>query len=162
DATVAARPDPRRLDVGPRAQELAPRRVLAGSTVASGARAGDSGGRARFALTCWRSRGPPPLGAGLSRGSGVARPAIQRPPGRRPARGSATGQIAPPGEDHRARRRRGDSTMDQSATPPARGRHLSLSQLPLRLHHHAFVVRDQEANRRFFEDILGLPLVATW
>ena len=37
-----------------------------------------------------------------------------------------------------------------------------LSQLPLRLHHHAFVVRDQEANRRFFEDLLGIPLVATW
>lgn len=37
-----------------------------------------------------------------------------------------------------------------------------LPHLPLRLHHYAFVVRDQEANRRFFEDVLGLPLVATW
>jgi catechol 2,3-dioxygenase-like lactoylglutathione lyase family enzyme len=37
-----------------------------------------------------------------------------------------------------------------------------LSRLPLRLHHHAFVVRDQEENRRFFEDLLGIPLVATW
>src|SRR5579863_7225615 len=37
-----------------------------------------------------------------------------------------------------------------------------LSRLPQRLHHHAFVVRDQEANRRFFEDLLGIPLVATW
>lgn len=37
-----------------------------------------------------------------------------------------------------------------------------LPQLPLRLHHYAFVVRDQEANRQFFEDVLGLPLVATW
>jgi glyoxylase I family protein len=37
-----------------------------------------------------------------------------------------------------------------------------LSQLPLRLHHYAFVVRDQEVNRAFFEDVLGLPLVATW
>ncbi len=37
-----------------------------------------------------------------------------------------------------------------------------LSRLPLRLHHHAYVVRDQEANRRFFEDVLGMPLVATW
>ena len=37
-----------------------------------------------------------------------------------------------------------------------------LQTLPLRLHHYAFVVRDQEANRRFFEDVLGLPLVATW
>jgi catechol 2,3-dioxygenase-like lactoylglutathione lyase family enzyme len=28
--------------------------------------------------------------------------------------------------------------------------------------HYAFVVRDHEVNRRFFEDVLGLPLVATW
>jgi catechol 2,3-dioxygenase-like lactoylglutathione lyase family enzyme len=33
---------------------------------------------------------------------------------------------------------------------------------PLRLHHHAYVVADHEANRRFIEDLLGLPLVATW
>jgi glyoxylase I family protein len=37
-----------------------------------------------------------------------------------------------------------------------------LSRLPERLHHHAYVVKDQEANRRFFEDVLGIPLVATW
>src|SRR5579863_3417711 len=37
-----------------------------------------------------------------------------------------------------------------------------LSRLPQRLHHHAFVVRDQEKNRQFFEDLLGIPLVATW
>ncbi len=37
-----------------------------------------------------------------------------------------------------------------------------LPRLPLRLHHHAYVVRDHEANRRFFEDVLGIPLVATW
>jgi len=33
---------------------------------------------------------------------------------------------------------------------------------PARLHHHAFVVRDQEATRAFYEDVVGLPLVATW
>jgi catechol 2,3-dioxygenase-like lactoylglutathione lyase family enzyme len=33
---------------------------------------------------------------------------------------------------------------------------------PVRLHHHAFVVRDQEATRRFYEEIIGIPLVATW
>jgi glyoxylase I family protein len=38
----------------------------------------------------------------------------------------------------------------------------SLPRLPLRLHHHAYVVRDHETNRRFFEDLLGIPLVATW
>lgn len=32
----------------------------------------------------------------------------------------------------------------------------------LRLHHHAYVVRDQEATRHFYEDVLGMPLVATW
>lgn len=37
-----------------------------------------------------------------------------------------------------------------------------LSELPSRMHHHAFVVRDQEATRQFYEDVLGLPLVATW
>jgi glyoxylase I family protein len=36
------------------------------------------------------------------------------------------------------------------------------TRLPLRLHHNAFVVRNQETNREFFEDILGMPLVATW
>ena len=33
---------------------------------------------------------------------------------------------------------------------------------PGRLHHHAFVVADQERTRRFYEDIVGLPLVDTW
>lgn len=34
--------------------------------------------------------------------------------------------------------------------------------LPLRLHHYAWVTQDHEANRRFFEEVLGIPLVATW
>jgi|SRR6478735_2507367 len=34
--------------------------------------------------------------------------------------------------------------------------------LPERMHHHAWVVADQERTRRFYEDVLGLPLVATW
>ena len=33
---------------------------------------------------------------------------------------------------------------------------------PRRLHHAAWVTRDQEATRRFYEDIIGLPLTATW
>jgi len=37
-----------------------------------------------------------------------------------------------------------------------------LAALPERLHHNAYVVKDQEANRRFLEDLLGIPLVATW
>lgn len=50
--------------------------------------------------------------------------------------------------------------MDAIAAATGKGR--PLAQLPLRLHHHAFVVKDHEANRRFFEDVLGIPLVATW
>jgi len=37
-----------------------------------------------------------------------------------------------------------------------------LKELPLRMHHHAYAVKDQEANRHFIEGILGIPLVATW
>ena len=37
-----------------------------------------------------------------------------------------------------------------------------LKQLPLRLHHQAFAVKDQEKTRQFMEDVLGIPLVATW
>ncbi|MEV8194398.1 VOC family protein [Rhodococcus pyridinivorans] len=36
------------------------------------------------------------------------------------------------------------------------------SGLPSRLHHNAFVTSDQAATRAFYEDIVGLPLVATW
>jgi glyoxylase I family protein len=34
--------------------------------------------------------------------------------------------------------------------------------LPLRLHHYAWVTKDHEVNRKFFEDVLGMPLIATW
>ena len=37
-----------------------------------------------------------------------------------------------------------------------------LSELPIRLHHNAYVCADQERTRHFYEDIVGLPLVATW
>ena len=36
------------------------------------------------------------------------------------------------------------------------------AKLPSRLHHTAYVSRDLEATRKFYEDIIGLPLVATW
>jgi catechol 2,3-dioxygenase-like lactoylglutathione lyase family enzyme len=38
----------------------------------------------------------------------------------------------------------------------------STDSLPTRLHHNAFVTKDQEATRAFYEDLIGLPLVATW
>ena len=34
--------------------------------------------------------------------------------------------------------------------------------LPSRLHHNAYVSKDLEATRKFYEDLLGFPLVATW
>ncbi|PZN34722.1 MAG: VOC family protein [Proteobacteria bacterium] len=35
-------------------------------------------------------------------------------------------------------------------------------KLPSRLHHTAYVVTDLERTRKFYEDIIGLPLLATW
>jgi glyoxylase I family protein len=37
-----------------------------------------------------------------------------------------------------------------------------LKKLPMRLHHHAYTTDDHERNRQFYEDILGLPLVAMY
>jgi catechol 2,3-dioxygenase-like lactoylglutathione lyase family enzyme len=36
------------------------------------------------------------------------------------------------------------------------------AKLPSRLHHTAYVTRDLEATRKFYEDVIGLPLTATW
>ena len=35
-------------------------------------------------------------------------------------------------------------------------------KLPSRLHHTAYVSKNLEATRKFYEDIIGLPLMATW
>jgi glyoxylase I family protein len=35
-------------------------------------------------------------------------------------------------------------------------------KLPSRLHHTAYVTRDLEATRSFYEELIGLPLIATW
>ncbi|MFF0738820.1 VOC family protein [Streptomyces sp. NPDC004111] len=50
--------------------------------------------------------------------------------------------------------------MTQTQTKPQS--RTQAQSLPLRLHHHAWITDDQEANRRFYEDVIGLPLVATW
>jgi glyoxylase I family protein len=34
--------------------------------------------------------------------------------------------------------------------------------IPSRLHHTAYVTHDLEATRQFYEDLLGLPLIAMW
>jgi glyoxylase I family protein len=36
------------------------------------------------------------------------------------------------------------------------------ANLPSRLHHTAYVSKDLEATRKFYEDVIGLPLIATW
>jgi len=38
----------------------------------------------------------------------------------------------------------------------------ALAKLPSRLHHTAYVTHDLEATRKFYEDVIGLPLIATW
>jgi catechol 2,3-dioxygenase-like lactoylglutathione lyase family enzyme len=38
----------------------------------------------------------------------------------------------------------------------------STAKLPSRLHHTAYVAKDLEATRKFYEEIIGLPLTATW
>src|SRR5262245_33822675 len=52
--------------------------------------------------------------------------------------------------------------MPDNSLPDAKAKPALLRQQPLRLHHHAFAVKDQEVNRRFMEEVLGIPLVATW
>jgi glyoxylase I family protein len=34
--------------------------------------------------------------------------------------------------------------------------------LPSRLHHSAYTTKDMEKTRKFYEEVIGLPLVATW
>ncbi len=35
-------------------------------------------------------------------------------------------------------------------------------KLPLRLHHNAYVAKNLEVTRAFYEDMMGMPLLATW
>jgi glyoxylase I family protein len=50
-----------------------------------------------------------------------------------------------------------DKTENDTKAKPVR-----LKSLPLRLHHNAYVTADQELTRHFYEDVIGLPLIATW
>ncbi len=38
----------------------------------------------------------------------------------------------------------------------------SIHKLPSRLHHTAYVSRNLEETRKFYEEVIGLPLIATW
>lgn len=50
-----------------------------------------------------------------------------------------------------------DSALAAPATQTAGTDHL-----PSRLHHTAYVTKDQQATRHFYQDLIGLPLIATW
>ena len=39
---------------------------------------------------------------------------------------------------------------------------VTTQQLPSRLHHTAYTTKDMEKTRVFYEEVIGLPLVATW
>lgn len=39
---------------------------------------------------------------------------------------------------------------------------VTAAKLPSRLHHTAYVSSNLEATRKFYEDLIGLPLIATW
>jgi len=39
---------------------------------------------------------------------------------------------------------------------------LVTGRLPIRLHHNAYVTNDLAATREFYEEVIGMPLVATW
>lgn len=45
---------------------------------------------------------------------------------------------------------------------PVQGSATTSDALPLRLHHNAYVCADPERTRHFYEDVIGLPLLATW
>src|SRR4051794_18170758 len=48
------------------------------------------------------------------------------------------------------------------AATPAAPTEEAMSARPTRLHHTAYVSKDLEKTRAFYEDLIGLPLVATW
>jgi catechol 2,3-dioxygenase-like lactoylglutathione lyase family enzyme len=39
---------------------------------------------------------------------------------------------------------------------------MATAKLPSRLHHTAYTTKDMEKTRKFYEEIIGLPLLATW
>src|SRR6266542_3195010 len=55
---------------------------------------------------------------------------------------------------------RGNAMAMTTENPPSAVR-ANVSR-PRRLHHAAWVTRDQEATRHLYDDLIGLPLVATW
>src|ERR1041384_8152469 len=84
---------------------------------------------------------------GLGRAPG-RHPAFHAMPQRSPRRSSIVDAISRRGSP----RRRSDPES----------RCAMQARLPSRLHHTAYVAVDLEKTRAFYEDVIGLPLVATW
>jgi glyoxylase I family protein len=45
-------------------------------------------------------------------------------------------------------------TLETTMSKPA--------EMPTRLHHNAYVTKDMETTRKFYEELIGMPLIATW
>jgi len=54
------------------------------------------------------------------------------------------------------------SASDTTSATASTTASTSGTSLAQRLHHTAYVTRDQAATRAFYEDVLGFPLLATW
>jgi catechol 2,3-dioxygenase-like lactoylglutathione lyase family enzyme len=50
----------------------------------------------------------------------------------------------------------------RSSASPQKEMMTMTGRLPTRLHHTAYVTKDLEKTRAFYEDLIGLPLLATW
>src|SRR5262245_50727308 len=56
-----------------------------------------------------------------------------------------------------------DQTLSTFDRPPTSETRMPMhAKLPSRLHHTAYVAKDLEKTRAFYEDVIGLPLMATW
>jgi catechol 2,3-dioxygenase-like lactoylglutathione lyase family enzyme len=54
------------------------------------------------------------------------------------------------------------SDQDTLTHPTVQSTRSKRMRMPQRLHHNAYVCKDGEATRRFYEDMLGMPLVASF
>jgi glyoxylase I family protein len=52
--------------------------------------------------------------------------------------------------------------MSTTIAAPQTVQQLKPGSIASRLHHNAYVTSNMEATRHFYEDIIGMPLVATW
>src|ERR1700761_8332573 len=75
--------------------------------------------------------------------------------GRAASTPTSCGRNSPPWRKGRGSRPNGSGEQEQRMT-------IDNARLPSRLHHTAYVTKDMEATRKFYEEVIGLPLIATW